>query len=153
MAVAICSALLFSDGPRKCVILPSASRASSFCDPKVTAPIPSLGRANGIPAHDVFEIDASRQSTRMSANVSGFGKTLRITLNDNLLRRGSLEEILAVMGHEMGHYVLITYKFLLFLFVVIVFSILRWSLACSRAGDNAGVSTTSTMLRFSRTSF
>ncbi len=42
----------------------------------------------------------------MSANVSGFGKTMRITLNDNLLRRGSLEEIEAVMGHEMGHYVL-----------------------------------------------
>jgi STE24 endopeptidase len=42
----------------------------------------------------------------MSANVSGLGSTLRITLNDNLLRRGSPEEIEAVMGHEMGHYVL-----------------------------------------------
>ena len=42
----------------------------------------------------------------MSANVSGFGNTMRITLNDNLLRRGSPEEIQAVMGHEMGHYVL-----------------------------------------------
>ena len=52
------------------------------------------------------QIDASRQTTRMSANVSGFGKTMRITMNDNLLRRGSLEEIEAVMGHEMGHYVL-----------------------------------------------
>jgi STE24 endopeptidase len=54
----------------------------------------------------VYEIDASRQTTRMSANVSGFANTMRITLNDNLLRRGSPEEIQAVMGHEMGHYVL-----------------------------------------------
>ena len=42
----------------------------------------------------------------MSANVSGFAGTTRITLNDNLLRRGSPEEIESVMGHEMGHYVL-----------------------------------------------
>ena len=51
-------------------------------------------------------MDASKQTTRMSANVSGLGQTMRITLNDNLLRRGSPEEIQSVMGHEMGHYVL-----------------------------------------------
>jgi STE24 endopeptidase len=80
-----------------------------------------MARANGIPAKDVFTIDASKQSTRMSANVSGFANTMRITLNDNLLRRGSLEEIEAVMGHEMGHYVLHhVYKDILFFSIVIV---------------------------------
>src|SRR5262249_60246071 len=44
--------------------------------------------------------------TRVSANVSGLFGTLRITLNDNLLKRCSLPEIESVMGHEMGHYVL-----------------------------------------------
>ena len=87
-------------------IIPIFNKVTRLDDPKVTQPILSLARANGIPAHDVFEIDASRQTTRMSANVSGFGNTMRITLNDNLLRRGSPEEIQAVMGHEMGHYVL-----------------------------------------------
>jgi STE24 endopeptidase len=72
-------------------------------DPKIVEPILSMARANGIPAKDVYTMDASRQSTRMSANVSGFANTMRITLNDNLLRRGSPEEIQAVMGHEMGH--------------------------------------------------
>jgi STE24 endopeptidase len=70
----------------------------------------------------------------MSANVSGFGKTMRITLNDNLLRRGSAEEIQAVMGHEMGHYVLNhVYKSILFFLVVAVtgFSLLRWTLEWS----------------------
>jgi STE24 endopeptidase len=38
--------------------------------------------------------------------VSGLFGTERISLNDNLLKRCSLEEIEAVMGHEMGHYVL-----------------------------------------------
>ncbi len=66
----------------------------------------SLARANGIPATDVYEMDASKQSKRVSANVSGFLGTERITLNDNLLARCSPQAILAVMGHEMGHYVL-----------------------------------------------
>jgi len=99
-------------------------------DPKITTPILRLARANGIPARDVYQVDASRQSTRMSANVSGFGSTMRITLNDNLLRRGSPEEIQAVMGHEMGHYVLNhIYKGIMYQFIEIVvgFAFLNWS--------------------------
>jgi STE24 endopeptidase len=66
----------------------------------------SLARANGIPTDNVVEFDASRQTTRISANVSGFLGTTRVALNDNLLEKTSLPEIKAVMGHEMGHYVL-----------------------------------------------
>jgi len=87
-------------------LFPIFNKITRLNDPKITAPILRLARANGIPARDVYQIDASRQTTRMSANVSGIGSTMRITLNDNLLRRGSPEEIQAVMGHEMGHYVL-----------------------------------------------
>ena len=43
--------------------------------------------------------------TRISANVSGFLGTTRISLNDNLLNQGTPDEVLAVLGHEMGHYV------------------------------------------------
>ena len=66
----------------------------------------SLARANGVPAQQVFQVDASRQSDRISANVAGFLGTTRIALNDNLLRRASPAEVKAVMGHEMGHFVL-----------------------------------------------
>jgi STE24 endopeptidase len=66
----------------------------------------SLARANGVPATQVFQVDESRQSDRISANVSGFLGTKRIALNDNLLRRGTPAEVKAVMGHEMGHFVL-----------------------------------------------
>lgn len=88
----------------------------------------SLARANGIPATDVYEMDASKQSNRVSANVSGFLGTERITLNDNLLNRCSPEAIMTTMGHEMGHYVLHHIpNGLLFFFIVIaaMFSILR----------------------------
>lgn len=66
----------------------------------------SLARAHGVPADDIVTFNASKQTTRISANVSGFGGTTRISLNDNLLNRTSPQEIRAVMGHEMGHYVL-----------------------------------------------
>ncbi len=66
----------------------------------------SLARANRVPTDHVVEFDASRQTTRISANVSGFLGTTRVALNDNLLDKTSLPEIKAVLGHEMGHYVL-----------------------------------------------
>jgi STE24 endopeptidase len=75
-------------------------------DPEVREPILSLARANGVPADEVWQFDASRQSTRISANVSGFLGTMRIRLNDNLLERCTLPEIEAVMAHEIGHYAL-----------------------------------------------
>src|ERR1043166_651944 len=87
-------------------ILPLFNKVTLLNDAKVTEPVLRLAHQNGIQTNDVYQMDASRQTTRMSANVSGFGKTMRITMNDNLLRRGSPEEIQAVMGHEIGHYVL-----------------------------------------------
>jgi STE24 endopeptidase len=65
----------------------------------------SMARANGVPTDDVFLLDASRQSDRISANVSGLFGTTRIALNDNLLKQ-PVDEVRAVMAHELGHYVL-----------------------------------------------
>src|SRR5205823_8201994 len=69
------------------LIFPLLNKYTVLEDPRITEPILSLARANGIPARKVYQMDASRQTTRMSANVSGYGQTMRITLNDNLLRR------------------------------------------------------------------
>ena len=66
----------------------------------------AMAHANDIPANDVYVFNASKQTERISANVSGLGPTVRIALNDNLLGRTTPEEVKAVMGHEMGHYVL-----------------------------------------------
>jgi STE24 endopeptidase len=96
-----CLALLFP-----VFILPAFNTPKILADQRIVAPILTLARANGIKAGEVWEVDASKQSRRMSANVSGLLGTERITLNDNLINRGSLPEIEAVMGHEMGHYVL-----------------------------------------------
>src|SRR5437870_1043654 len=73
---------------------------------EIRDPILAMARANQIPVKQVFEVDASRQTTRVSANVAGMLGTTRIALNDNLLRQCTLPEIRDVMAHEMGHYVL-----------------------------------------------
>ncbi len=121
-------------------LVPIFNKVTRLNDPKIVDPILSMARANGIPAKDVYTMDASRQTTRMSANVSGFAGTMRITLNDNLLRRGSPEEIQAVMGHEMGHYVMNhIYKILMFnsIETVLAFAYLYWGLgwALQRWGE------------------
>ena len=66
----------------------------------------AMAQANGVPADNVYVYDRSRQTNSISANVSGFGPTTRISLADTLLERGSPEAVRAVMAHEIGHYVL-----------------------------------------------
>ncbi|MCA1733346.1 MAG: M48 family metallopeptidase [Acidobacteria bacterium] len=90
-------------------------------DPEVREPILRIAHANGIDAENVWVMDASKQTSRISANVSGLLGTMRITLNDNLLSRTSLPEIEAVMAHEIGHYVLNhIWKMIIMLGIVIV---------------------------------
>ena len=94
------------------------------------AQILSLARANGIPVRQVYEFDASRQTTKMSAHVSGMFGTAQISLNDNLMNRAAPEEVRAVLGHEMGHYVLNHDTKLLLSFglvIVIGFAWLPWA--------------------------
>lgn len=111
---------------------------------RIKDPILSMARANGIPATDVYEVDESRQSKRVSANVSGFLGTERISLNDNLLNQCTLEEIETTMGHELGHYVLHhIYKDILFFGIVFLagFAFLNWSLnrTLARWGQQWGI--------------
>lgn len=68
--------------------------------------IVAMAKSKDIPSEHIYLFDASKQTKRISANVSGIGPTIRISLNDNLLNRSTPQEIAAVVGHEMGHYVL-----------------------------------------------
>ena len=99
-------------------------------DGPIKEEILSLARANQIPADNVFQVDASKQSNRISANVSGFANTTRIALNDNLLNRCDLPEIKAVMAHEMGHYVLNhIYEMIVYFSILILacFAFVNWA--------------------------
>jgi STE24 endopeptidase len=113
-------------------------------DKTVLDPILSMARASGVDVDRVYEFDASRQHKRISANVAGFANTMRIALNDNLLQRCSVGEVKAVMGHEIGHYVLNhVYESIIFLGLVLLigFAFLRWAFeaAVARWGASWGV--------------
>ncbi|OQW60063.1 MAG: hypothetical protein A4S17_10775 [Proteobacteria bacterium HN_bin10] len=83
----------------------------------------AFAQANGVPADNVYVYDRSRQTNSISANVSGAFGTTRISLADTLLERGSPEAVRAVMGHEIGHYVLgHTYSLLIMNTGLILFS-------------------------------
>ena len=121
-------------------IAPLFNTYTELEDPTLRGSILSLARANGIPADHVYVFDASKQHNRVSANVSGLGETMRISLNDNLLNRASPAGVEAVMGHEMGHYVLNhVYESILFFGVVLFlgFAFLRWGFgwALARWGE------------------
>jgi STE24 endopeptidase len=63
-------------------------------------------RAAGVPEDRIFVYDGSRQSNNFTANVSGVFGSARIAISDVALKGASLDEVKAVTGHEIGHYVL-----------------------------------------------
>lgn len=65
-----------------------------------------MAQASGVPADNVYIYDRSRQTQSISANVSGFAGTTRISLADTLIDRESPGGVRSVLGHEIGHYVL-----------------------------------------------
>jgi STE24 endopeptidase len=110
-------------------IAPLVNQYKLVADPAIRDPILRMARANQIPVDQVYEFDASRQTNRISANVSGLLGTTRISLNDNLLTQCTLPEIRLVMAHEMGHYVL-NHSLGLVIFsgiiTLLTFAIARW---------------------------
>jgi STE24 endopeptidase len=69
------------------------------------AVVEMAGRA-GVPADRVFMYNGSRQSNNFTANAGGVGNTARVAISDVALKSASLDEVRAVTGHEIGHYVL-----------------------------------------------
>ncbi len=88
------------------LVEPLFNTYTPMADSPLRTAILKIAQGNGVPVTNVLVVDASRQTTRISANVAGFGPTARVALNDNLLATHDDAGTLAVMGHETGHYVL-----------------------------------------------
>jgi len=87
-------------------IAPLFNEYTEMADGPMRDRIVAMAAEYDIPANHIYVFDQSKQHKRISANVSGVGPTIRISLNDNLLERTDPVEVAAVMGHELGHYVL-----------------------------------------------
>ncbi|MGE5562948.1 MAG: M48 family metallopeptidase [Bacillota bacterium] len=65
-----------------------------------------MAQRAGIPPDKVYMFNGSRQSNNFTANAGGVGSTARVAISDVALKNASLDEVRAVTGHEIGHYVL-----------------------------------------------
>lgn len=74
-------------------------------DKQIESAVQLLAERAGIGDADIFEVNASRQSSRVNAYVTGLFGSKRIVLYDTLLEEFTLDEIRFIMAHEIGHYV------------------------------------------------
>jgi STE24 endopeptidase len=93
-------------------------------DRVLEAKILALADKAGIEGGRVFEVEKSVDTKKISAYVSGFMDTKRIVLWDNIIARLDERELMSVMGHEMGHYVLgHVWKLILFICALIMLAL------------------------------
>lgn len=85
-------------------IAPIFNKFSPLEDGELKQKIHTLLKKTGFISSGIFVMDASKRSNHSNAYFSGFGKTKRIVLYDTLMKQLSDDELLAVLGHELGHY-------------------------------------------------
>jgi STE24 endopeptidase len=85
-------------------IAPLFNKFSPLQDDVMKARIESLLRRCGFTAQGLFVMDGSKRSAHGNAYFTGFGKTKRIVFFDTLLERLSIDEVEAVLAHELGHF-------------------------------------------------
>ncbi len=87
-------------------IEPLFNKFGQMKDNALEAKVLALADRAGIRADKVYEVNKSEDTKTVNAYVTGFLNTKRIVLWDTLLNKLGEKEVLFVMGHEMGHFVL-----------------------------------------------
>ncbi len=85
-------------------IAPIFNKFKPLEDKDLSSSIAKLLQKAGLNSDGVFSIDASKRDNRLNAFFGGLGKSKRVVLYDTLLQKVNKEELLAVLGHELGHF-------------------------------------------------
>ena len=99
-------------------------------DASLRSRVLTMAHANGIDVDEVYVYNESAQTKQFNANVTGVAGTARIALNDNMLNNCTAGQIMAVLGHEMGHYVLHHLYILVLefgLLIILGFALVKWA--------------------------
>ncbi|MES1198975.1 MAG: M48 family metallopeptidase [Pseudomonadota bacterium] len=123
-------------------IAPLFNKFTELPDGPVRHEVVAMAEANGVPAEHIYTYNRSRQSNSITAYVSGLFGTTRIVLADTLTQRCDLGCTRAVMGHELGHYVLRHITSLLLMIgamIVVMFALLHVSFKRGIRGERWGV--------------
>jgi len=66
--------------------------------------IEKLMKKAGLKSSGIFTMDASKRDNRLNAYFGGLGSSKRVVLFDTLVKKLTKQELLAVLGHELGHF-------------------------------------------------
>jgi STE24 endopeptidase len=86
------------------VILPLFNRFTPLAEGELARAIRAYAASRAFRLKGIFTMDGSRRSAKSNAFFTGFGRSRRIVLFDTLIERHSVEEMVAIVAHEMGHY-------------------------------------------------
>lgn len=87
------------------LIAPIFNKMEKLDDENLLKKISSLMKQCGFNTNGVYVIDASKRDKRLNAYFGGLFKSKRVVLFDTLLKALNEKELLAVLGHELGHFV------------------------------------------------
>ena len=85
-------------------IMPLFNKFTPLEDGELKLKIEEYARKQDFKIKGVFTMDASRRSTKSNAYFTGFGRFRRIVLFDTLIKRHTVDELLSILAHEVGHY-------------------------------------------------
>jgi STE24 endopeptidase len=86
-------------------ILPLFNKLEPIKDAELKTKIENLAKRIGLSISNIFVIDESKRSLHTNASFSGFGRWKRLILYDTLLKVHPEDEVLAIVAHEIGHYI------------------------------------------------
>ena len=86
------------------IIAPIFNKFSPMEDGELKSDIEAMMDKVGLKSDGIFIMDASKRDSRLNAYFGGLGKTKRVVLFDTLLEKLTPKELLAVLGHELGHF-------------------------------------------------
>ena len=86
------------------IFVPLFNKLTPLGEGELRSAIEAYSRQVDFPIKNIFVIDGSKRSGKSNAFFSGIGRQKKVVLYDTLIEKHSVEELVAVIAHEVGHY-------------------------------------------------
>jgi STE24 endopeptidase len=130
LAVSAITLFMFVFGTR--IFLPMFNKLKPLPEGELRSEVEAYCQSQGFPLSKLWEMDASKRSTKLNAFFSGMGKVKIIGLYDTLIEKLTTKETVAVLAHEVGHYKR-KHVYTMFAFsnvqTLVIFSLMGWLLS------------------------